>query len=60
MRIYECAVKGSSYQKNNLIACIGRKRQVIVPDGDAHLEVGDSVMVVTKDHIVSNFSDILG
>ena len=53
-------LKDLPIKKNNLIACIGRKRQVIVPDGDAHLEVGDSVMVVTKDHIVSNFSDILG
>ncbi len=46
-------------KKNNLIACIGRKRDVIIPNGDAHLEAGDSVIVVTKDHIVGNFSDIL-
>lgn len=61
----ECAytnvpLKDLPIKKNNLIACIGRKRKVIVPNGDDHLEVGDSVMVVTKDHIVSNFSDILG
>lgn len=61
----ECAytnvpLKDLSIKKNNLIACIGRKRKVIVPNGYDHLEVGDSVMVVTKDHIVSNFSDILG
>lgn len=53
-------LKALPIKKNNLIACIGRRRQVIVPNGDDHLEVGDSVIVVTKDHIISNFSDILG
>ncbi len=52
-------LKDLPIKKNNLIACIGRRRKVIVPNGDDHLEVGDSVMVVTKDRIVSNFSDIL-
>lgn len=46
-------------RKNNLIACIGRKRKVIVPGGDDHLEVGDSVIVITKDAFISNFRDIL-
>ena len=27
---------------NYLIACIGRKRKVIIPNGEDHLEVGDS------------------
>ena len=52
-------LKDLPIKKNNLIACIGRRRKVIVPNGDDHLEVGDSAMVVTKDRIVSNFSDIL-
>ena len=45
-------------KKNNLIACIGRKRQIIIPNGEDHLEVGDSVVVVTMDH-VDKFNDIL-
>ena len=45
-------------KKNNLIACIGRKRRIIIPNGEDHLEVGDSVVVVTMDH-VDKFSDIL-
>lgn len=53
-------LKDLPIRKNNLIACIGRKRDVFIPNGDDHLEVGDSVIVVTKDHIVSNFTDILG
>ncbi len=52
-------LKNLKIKKNNLIACIGRRRKIIVPNGDDHLEVGDSVIVVTKDHIASNFSDIL-
>ena len=41
------------------IICIGRKRKVIIPNGEDHLEVGDSVIVITKDHIINEFSDIL-
>lgn len=52
-------LKNLPTKKNNLIACIGRKRKVIVPNGDDHLEVGDSVIIVTKDRLISNFSDIL-
>lgn len=44
---------------NNLIACIGRNRKVIIPNGDDHLEVGDSVIVVAKEHTVNDFKDIL-
>lgn len=44
---------------NNLIACIGRKRQVIIPNGDDHFEVGDSVIVVTKEHTIKDLRDIL-
>ncbi len=44
---------------NALIACIGRGRQVIIPSGDDHLEVGDSVIVITKDLSIENFSDII-
>lgn len=46
-------------KKNNLIACIGRRRRMIVPNGEDHLEVGDSVIVITKDQMISNFKDIL-
>ena len=42
-----------------LIACIGRKRRVIIPNGNDHLEVGDSVVVVTTNQMINKFSDIL-
>ena len=44
---------------NNLIACVGRNRKTIIPDGNTCLEVGDSVIVVTKDHMIREFRDIL-
>ena len=56
----QMSLKDLPIKKNNLIACIGRKRDVIIPNGDDHLEAGDRVIVVTKDHIVSSFRDILG
>lgn len=52
-------LKNLRTKKNLLIACIGRYRQVIIPGGDDHLEVGDSVIIVTKDRVINNLSDIL-
>ncbi|MGN1266328.1 MAG: Trk system potassium transporter TrkA [Dorea sp.] len=46
-------------KKNILIACIGRKRKIIIPNGNDHIEVGDSVIVVTMDQRVNHFRDIL-
>lgn len=44
---------------NNLIACIARNRQIIIPSGNDFLQVGDSVVVVTKDKKVQDIRDIL-
>ncbi len=44
---------------NHLIACIGRNRKVIIPNGNDHLEVGDSVIIVTKEHTIRQLKDIL-
>ncbi|MCI5868410.1 MAG: Trk system potassium transporter TrkA [Dorea sp.] len=57
-RFTNVPLKNLKTRQNNLIACIGRNRRIIIPNGEDHLEVGDSVIVVTKDHI-NNFSDIL-
>ena len=46
-------------KKNTLIACIGRQRQVIIPNGDTTMKVGDSVIVVTKNHVIRNLNEIL-
>lgn len=52
-------LKNLPTKPNNLIACIGRGRKIIIPNGDDHLEVGDSVIVVAKEHTVNDFRDIL-
>lgn len=46
-------------KENTLIACIGRKRKIIIPNGDSHMEVGDSVIVITKNRPIDNLSEIL-
>lgn len=46
-------------KKDYLIACIGRGRKVIIPNGDDHIEVGDNVVVVTKQKGLDNLADIL-
>ena len=44
---------------NTLIACIGRKRQIIIPSGNDSIQAGDSVVVVTKSKKVQDITDIL-
>lgn len=44
---------------NNLIACIVRGSQIIIPNGNDHIEEGDSVIVVTMDKKIQDFKDIL-
>ena len=46
-------------KRNHLIACIGRKGKIIIPNGEDHMEAGDSVVVVTKDHKIKDLKDIL-
>ncbi|MDR1018555.1 MAG: Trk system potassium transporter TrkA [Lachnospiraceae bacterium] len=41
-----------------LISCIGRDRKVLIPDGNTRLEIGDSVVVVTKGKIIRDLPDI--
>ncbi len=53
------SLKDLSIKPNNLIACIVRKRQIIIPNGNDSLQVGDSVVIVTKDKKVQDVKDIL-
>ena len=54
------ALKDLKLKTNNLIACIGRKRQMIIPSGSDSIQVGDTVVVVTKSKKVQDITDILG
>ena len=44
---------------NILIACIGRKRDVIIPNGNDCILPGDIVVVVTKAKKIRDITDIL-
>ena len=51
--------KDLAIKSNNLIACIARKRQIIIPGGDDCIEVGDSVIVITMEKHIEDIEDIL-
>ena len=46
-------------KENCLIACIIRKNEVIIPDGNSHIELGDNVIVVTTHKNFDDLNDIL-
>lgn len=52
-------LKDLQIKPNNLIACIGRGRKIIIPGGGDSLQVGDSVVVVTMERKLQDIKDIL-
>ena len=44
---------------NNLIACIARRREIIIPNGNDSIQVGDNVIVVTMKKQIQDIEDIL-
>lgn len=52
-------LKDLKTKSNSLIACICRKRQIIIPSGNDSMQVGDSVVIVTKSRKVQDIRDIL-
>ncbi|WP_027701214.1 Trk system potassium transporter TrkA [Metaclostridioides mangenotii] len=51
-------IKELKLKDNLLIACIVRKRKIIIPNGDELLKIGDSVIVVTTCHRFNDLNDI--
>lgn len=52
------AIKDMKLKNNLLIACIARKRKIIIPNGEEVLKVGDSVIVVTTCQRFNDLKDI--
>lgn len=52
-------LKDLQLKSNNLIACIGRNRKVIIPGGEDMIKVGDSVVIVTTEKKVQDITDIM-
>ncbi|MDO4799689.1 MAG: Trk system potassium transporter TrkA [Bacillota bacterium] len=46
------------FKNGVLLACISRRNKVIIPRGDDFIQVGDVVVLVTKDHFVSSLNEI--
>ena len=44
---------------NLLVSCINRKGRIIIPNGQDHIEVGDTVIIVTTNKGLSDLNDIL-
>jgi len=51
--------KDLKLKENILICAIIRKREVIIPNGDDSIQLGDAVVIVTKEHHISDIRDIL-
>jgi len=51
-------LKDLPIKPNNLVACIGRKRQIIIPGGDDTMKVGDSVIVVSMGRKIQDIESI--
>lgn len=53
--IYDKPLKKLNIKNDCLIACIIRENEVIIPDGDSEIKLGDNVIVVTTH---KNFDDL--
>lgn len=52
---YDTPLRELNIKDNCLIACIIRKNEIIIPDGNSEIKMGDSVVVVTTH---KNFGDL--
>jgi len=59
-RYTDIPLKKLKLKPNNLIACIGRNRKIIIPSGNDCIQAGDTVVVVTKSRRIQDITDILG
>lgn len=57
-RIYDKPLKALKIKDNCLIACIIRQNEVIFPDGNASIKLGDNVIVVTTHKNFDDLTDI--
>ena len=52
-------LKDLKLKANTLVSCINRSGKIIIPTGNDSIEVGDSVMIVTKNKGFTALTDIL-
>lgn len=57
-RIYDKPIRELKIKENCLIACIIRKNEVIIPNGDSEIKLGDNVVVVTTHKKFDDLIDV--
>lgn len=57
---YNKPLKTLNMKKNCLVACIIRQNEVIVPNGDSEIWLGDNVVVVTTHKNFDDLTDVFG
>lgn len=57
-RIYGKPLKELSIKKNCLIACIIHNNEIIIPNGNSVIELGDNVVVVTTRKNLDDLADV--
>jgi trk system potassium uptake protein TrkA len=57
-KIYDRPLKELKIKKNCLIACIIRQNEVLIPDGNSFITLGDNVVVVTTHKNFDDLTDI--
>ena len=57
-RFYDKPLKELRIKENCLIACIIRRNEVIIPDGNSEIKLGDNVIVVTTHKYFDDLTDV--
>jgi trk system potassium uptake protein TrkA len=57
-RIYGKPLKDLSIKKSCLIACIIRNNEVMIPNGNSEIQLGDNVVVVTTQRNLDDLADV--
>ena len=52
-------IRDLNLKKGILIGCISRGSDVIIPSGDTEIQLGDSVIIITKNNDIRDLDDII-
>lgn len=58
-KFYNKPLKELKIKKNCLIACIIRQNEVMIPNGDSQIQLGDNVVVVTTHKNFDDLNDVI-
>jgi Trk K+ transport system NAD-binding subunit len=52
-------IRDLKIKKGILIGCVSREAEIIIPSGETQLQQGDSVIIISKNHVIRELDDIL-